>query len=224
VTRGQPIRVLVLVEHRMVREGLSILLDEDPGVQLVGAIADPTEIVAACRSGPPDVVVVDLEHSGFEGREIARELHQNCPQARVVGVSESDRPNLAVRAIELGLSAIYVKTEPSEELVSLVKRAGAGETVVPAPRASKERLPEEAGRLVLERLTPREREVLQNLAEGRGTAQVARQLAISPLTVQSHVKSILEKLGVHSKIEAVTMAFRHGLVRIPGARASGQNS
>ena len=228
MTRGQQIRVLVLVEHRMVREGLSIVLDEDPGLQLIRAVADPTEIAAACRSGPPDVVVVDLEYSGFEGKQIARELRENCPQARVVGVSESDQPNLAVRAIELGLSAIYVKTEPSEELVSLVKRAGAGETVVPSPRASGgpvgEKAEQLAGRLVLDRLTPREREVLQNLAEGRGTAQVARQLAISPLTVQSHVKSILEKLGVHSKIEAVTMAFRHGLVRIPGARASGQNS
>src|SRR5207244_7330370 len=92
--------------------------------------------VQTCALPISDVVVVDLEYSGFEGKQIARELRENCPQARVVGVSESDQPNLAVRAIELGLSAIYVKTEPSEELVSLVKRAGAGAAVVPSPRAA----------------------------------------------------------------------------------------
>ena len=204
-----------------------MLLAEDPGLELVAAVASPADIVSVCRNAPADVVVVDLEHTAIEGKELGFSLQQACPDARLVGVAGSDHADLALRAIELGLSAVYVKTAPSEELIDLVKRAGAGETVIqvfpPAHVRTDDAVASDASLDYMSpRLTPREREVLQNLAEGRGTAQVARELAISPLTVQSHVKSILEKLGVHSKIEAVTLAFRRGMVEVPGSRVGGQ--
>ena len=225
VTEGQKtrVRVLVLIEQRMVREGFSILLEGDGGLELVGAVAEPSEIVMVCRSTPPDVVVLDLEHPGVRQAEIGPRLRDACPGARLIGVAETDNPDLAQRAVDFGLSAVYLKTAPSEELIDLVKRAGDGEIVLeplePAiPVQANGARP--ASRGPAPHLTPREGQVLQLLAEGRGTAQLARELTISPLTVQSHVKSILEKLGVHSKIEAVTLAFRTGLVRLPGARAA----
>ena len=213
------VRVAILVEHRMVREGLSMLLRADREVELVGAVATPKDLAASCRTETPDVVVVDLDDPGTDSTDLGEHLHRACPHAQLVGVAESDETGLAHKVLELDLAAVYVKTDPSDELIDLVKRAGKGERVLPAERAT--------GRLIAPvraagpALTPREHEVLRNLAEGRGTAQVARHLEISPLTVQSHVKRILEKLGVHSKIEAVTWAFRVGLVDVPGARASG---
>ena len=192
-------------------------------VELVGAVAEPSEIVMVCRSTPPDVVVLDLEHPGVRQAEIGPRLRDACPGARLIGVAETDNPDLAQRAVDFGLSAVYLKTAPSEELIDLVKRAGEGEIVlesfVPAvPTQGNGAGPVPHG--PSPRLTPREGQILRLLAEGRGTAQLARELAISPLTVQSHVKSILEKLGVHSKIEAVTLAFRTGMVGLPGVRAT----
>ena len=123
----------------------------------------------------------------------------------------------------VGLSAVYLKTAQSEELIDLVKRAGEGEIVLESSVPAVPTQGNGAGPVPhgpSPRLTPREGQILRLLAEGRGTAQLARELAISPLTVQSHVKSILEKLGVHSKIEAVTLAFRTGMVGLPGVRAT----
>ena len=225
VTDGQKtrVRVLVLIEQRMVREGFSILLEGDRELELVGAVAEPSEIVMVCRSTPPDVVVLDLEHPGVRQAEIGPRLRDACPGARLIGVAETDNPDLAQRAVDFGLSAVYLKTAPSEELIDLVKRAGEGEIVLESSVPAVPTQGNGAGPVPhgpSPRLTPREGQILRLLAEGRGTAQLARELAISPLTVQSHVKSILEKLGVHSKIEAVTLAFRTGMVGLPGVRAT----
>ena len=213
------VRVVIVVEHRMVREGLSMLLGADGALELVDAVASPAELAASCRTATPDVVVVDLEDPGLDAKDLGARLHKACPLARLVGVTESDETDLARRAIELDLSAVYLKTDPSDELIELVKRAGTGERIIPASQAGSGRVSgKQVGGVGL---TRREHEVLRNLAEGRGTAQVAHVLHISPLTVQSHVKSILEKLGVHSKIAAVTWAFREGLVDVSGTRAGG---
>ena len=174
-----------------------------------------------------------LAERGLGVRELTPEVSAKFLQMRrdvgfVTKVSDRGLQPLVRYLRELGERCEpSVIGSPSEELIDLVKRAGAGETVIqvfpPAHVRTDDAVASDASLDYMSpRLTPREREVLQNLAEGRGTAQVARELAISPLTVQSHVKSILEKLGVHSKIEAVTLAFRRGMVEVPGSRVGGQ--
>jgi two-component system nitrate/nitrite response regulator NarL len=125
-------------------------------------------------------------------------------------------------ALAAGACGYVPKTRAVDELMDVVRRAAAGELVMPERdlaavvdqlRGSRP----SSGELALRRLTPREAEILRSLASGQTTTQVAESLGISALTVQSHVKSILAKLGVHSKIEAVTLAWRHGLARADGA-------
>jgi len=219
VTPSEPnekldLRVVVLMRHRMVREGIALLLENDPSISEVLAADEATDLVEQCRAVTPDVVVVDLDDDATSGTAL-EDLRGSCPNARFVGVAGSDNVELAGRAVMLGIDGVYVKSTKSDQLTQVIVDVATGRSsslsetpkLRPAERARVERV---AGTL-----TPRELEVLEEFALGRSTAKVADGLGISPLTVQSHVKSILVKLEVHSKIEAVTMAFRLGLVRTP---------
>jgi two-component system response regulator DevR len=205
---SSPIRVLVMIDHRMIREGMSLLLDGASGIEVAGALGRGEDLRDRCASESPDVVIMDFGRRAIDRAQISR-LKRACPDARFVGLVDTPDERVAMKAVEHGLAGVYAKTRPSQELVDLVLRAAAGETVRPL-RASGDTEPDPD--FILGRLTARELEVLQELADGKPTAQVAKALSISPLTVQSHVKSILAKLGVHSKIEAVTLAYRHGMV------------
>jgi two-component system nitrate/nitrite response regulator NarL len=131
-------------------------------------------------------------------------------------------PEIIADALAAGACGYVPKTRAVDELMDVVRRAAAGELVMPAGDLAAVvgqllGTRPTTGETALRRLTPRETEILCSLAEGRTTTQIAQVLGISALTVQSHVKSILAKLGVHSKIEAVTLAWRHGLARADGA-------
>src|SRR5919201_55179 len=195
------IRVLLVIGHRMVREGMGLLLGSERSIKIIGSLKRSSEMVDLCRTDTPDVVIVELNGVGTQRRHIT-ELKELCPRARFIGVAEVDDGKVASQVITLGLSGVYVQTAPSEVLVDLVTRAAAGETVRSIGNGAAPSMDGEE--FLLGRLTPREIEVLQELAGGKPTGDVADALGISPLTVQSHVKSILAKLGVHSKIEAVT--------------------
>ena len=216
--RKPDIRVLVLMQHRMVREGIALLLESDPSISEVLTVDETRDLLDQVRAAAPDVVVVDLDDVSMSGKAL-QELGDSTPDARFVGVAGSDNVELAGRAVMLGIDAVYVKSSRSDLLASTIVDVASGLS----PSLSERAELRPAGAEGLERgeervtatLTPRELEVLEEFAKGQSTAKVADGLGISPLTVQSHVKSILVKLGVHSKIEAVTMAFRLGLVQTP---------
>ena len=214
-------RVLVVDDHEMFSEALELLLRRQPDVRLVGSARDATEALGMLED-EPDVVLMDLDMPGIDGIQATRQIREAVPNAKVVLLTAVQSPEIIADALAAGACGYVPKTRAVDELMDVVRRAAAGELVMPERdlAAVVEQLRGSrptTGELALRRLTPREAEILRSLAAGETTTQIAEALGISALTVQSHVKSILAKLGVHSKIEAVTLAWRHGLARADGA-------
>ena len=225
-TQSGKTRVLVVDDHEMFSEARAMLLTRQPDVVLVGSARDAEEAIRLIDVDEidPDVVLMDLDLPGIDGIQATRRIREMSPDAKVVVLTAMQDPEIIADALAAGACGYVPKTRAVDELMDIVRRAAAGELVMPerdlAPvieQLRNGRAPQ--GERLLRRLTPRESEILRTLAAGETTSQVAEQLGISALTVQSHVKSILAKLGVHSKIEAVTLAWRHGLA--PAARRGG---
>lgn len=209
------IRVLVVDDHEMFSEALGLLLGRQPDIRLVGSARHADEAMELLGEAP-DVVLMDLDMPGTNGIEATRRIREAIPEVKVVLLTAVQSPEIIAEALAAGACGYVPKTRAVEELMDIVRRAAAGEIVMPerdlaavveqlrGPRTS-------PGEAALRRLTPRETEILQGLAAGETASEIAASLGISALTVQSHVKSVLAKLGVHSKIEAVTLAWRHGL-------------
>jgi DNA-binding NarL/FixJ family response regulator len=214
----EPIRVLVVDDHEMFAEALSLLFSRHPSFQLVGWAPDGERALEMTLAEQPDVVLMDLELPGIDGLAATRKIKAARPQTKVVAVTSFKDPSAATELLAAGACGYIHKTRAVEDVLDLVRRAASGEIVMPdgdlaevvdRMHSGAERPP--VAEFALRRLTARETEILQALAAGDSTPAIAERLGISPLTVQSHVKSILSKLGVHSKIEAVTLAWRHGL-------------
>jgi DNA-binding NarL/FixJ family response regulator len=214
-------RVLVVDDHEMFSEALELLLRRQPDVRLVGSARDAAEALGMLED-EPDVVLMDLDMPGVDGIAATRQIREIVPDAKVVLLTAVQSPGVIADALAAGACGYVPKTRAVDELMDVVRRAASGELVMPERdlAAVVEQLrgvQPSSGELALRRLTPREVEILRSLAAGETTGQIAASLGISALTVQSHVKSILAKLGVHSKIEAVTLAWRHGLAKADGA-------
>ena len=172
----------------------------------------------------PDVVLMDIDLPGIDGIEATRRIRELSPLTQVVIITAYQEPAVMAQAIEAGACGFVPKTETADQLVGVIRGAAAGEMILPSGdiRAvlgklqAAQRARNDADRLI-DQLTSREIQILQSIAQGRSTKEVAESLFISQLTVQTHVKNILGKLGVHSKLEAVTFALRHDLIGI-GAR------
>jgi len=209
----------------MFAEALGLLFSQHPGFALVGWAPDGERAVEMTAALGPDVVLMDLELPGMDGLQATRTIKAARPSTKVVAVTSFRDPAAATELLAAGACGYIHKTRAVEDVLDLVRRAAAGEIVMPDAdladvvdrlQTGVERPP--VAEFALRRLTARETEILQALAAGDSTPVVAERLGISPLTVQSHVKSILSKLGVHSKIEAVTLAWRHGLA--PASRTA----
>jgi DNA-binding NarL/FixJ family response regulator len=214
-------RVLVVDDHQGFSEALELLLRRQPDVRLVGSARGAAEAFGMLED-EPDVVLMDLYMPGVDGIEATRRLRELVPHAKVVLLTAVQRPEVIADALAAGACGYVPKTRAADELMDVVRRAAAGELVMPEDDLAPvvERLlggRRASGERALRSLTPREAEVLGALALGSTPSEIATALGISALTVHSHVKNILAKLGVHSKIEAVTLAWRHGLTKVDGA-------
>jgi len=217
--RAATIRLVICDDHRVLTDALSLIVRDDPSLELVAdPVQDPDAAIELCREHHPDVALMDLVlNARLNGIEATREIKEVSPETRVVIMTGQPDDRSLVAAVEAGASGFLNKTTALESVVEAVKAASEGEILIdPATLArvlgtlAKEREVREDAERVLRQLTEREREILHLLARGQRNQDIARSLYISPQTVQTHVRNILRKLRVHSKLEAVALAVRHG--------------
>lgn len=210
------ISVLVVGNHEMFSEALVLLLGREPGIRLLGGPRAAGDAPDACRQERPDVVLMDLDIAEVDHTETTRSIRAASPDTKVIALSAVEGPATVAAVVAAGACGYVPKTGALEDIMDVVRRAASGELIMPeadlAPVLEHLRSGQAGpqAEVALGRLTPRETEILSALAAGDTTGQIAAALGISAMTVQTHVKSILAKLGVHSKIEAVTLAWRHG--------------
>jgi DNA-binding NarL/FixJ family response regulator len=209
------VRVLLVDDHAMVAESLRRLLDSRPDVDVVGVAGTARDGVDAATRLRPDVVLMDYELPDGDGVTAAAEIKQSSPATRVVMFTGSgDDEALALRALEAGCSGFVGKARGVDELLAAVRAAHAGEALI-APSMLARLLPrlERRYEAVGRTLSRRELDVLSAMTLGATDKEIADRLVISHNTARKHVQNILRKLGAHSKLEAVVIAVREGVVR-----------
>jgi NarL family two-component system response regulator LiaR len=209
------ISVLVVDDHQMFAEALGMLLSTEDDLEVLGYLADAEDVVAYTAATSPDVVLMDIDLPGVDGVTATRHIVGACPGTKVVLITALSDPSLVMRGIEAGASAFVAKERAAEDLVEVIRRTSMGEEVFP-PDALQALADAGAGNGNGSgaELTPRELEVLQGLADGMSTEELSTALFVSPRTVQGHVQSVITKLQVRSKLEAVVTGLRRGLIRL----------
>jgi len=209
----ETIRVLVVEDHNVVRQGLVALLNLVEDIQVVGEAADGEEAVVQFRSQLPDVTLIDLRLPKLGGVEVIQRVRAETPQARFVVLTTYDGDEDIYRALKAGAKAYLLKGMTTEELVTTIRAVHAGRSHIPAAIA--ERLAERMG---TEDLTPRESQVLEQIVSGKSNKEIAAELAISEATVKTHINTLLSKLGVEDRTQAATAAIRRGIVPFESLR------
>jgi len=207
----RPIRILLADDHGVVREGLRTFLALQDGLEVVGEAADGEEAVREAERLRPDVVLMDLVMPKLDGVEAMRELRARLPGARVIVLTSFADDERLLPAIQAGAAGYLLKNVQPAELARAVRLAHAGDTLLD---------PSVAARLVdaiatdqpVERLTPREREVLVLVGRGMSNKRIARELGLSEKTVKTHVANVLHKLGATDRTQAAVYAVRTGLI------------
>ena len=205
------IRVLITDDHKVVRRGLRGFLELDPELEVVGEASNGEEAVDLARRLEPDVVLMDLLMPVMDGIEATREIREEMPDTEVVALTSVLEYASVTRAIKAGAIGYLLKNTEADELCKAI-RAGAAGKVQLAPEAASSLINEVRAPASPEALTERETEVLKLIARGKANKEIADELFIDETTVKSHVHSILSKLNVRSRTQAVLYAVRLGLV------------
>ena len=212
------ISVLLADDQALVRGGFRLILDAEPDIEVIAEAADGGQAIDEALQARPDVVLMDIRMPALDGIQATRQLIPQLPATRVVMLTTFDLDDYIVDAFRAGASGFLLKTAPPQQLVAAVRTVHAGDALL-AP-ASTRRLIEQSARPpapapALDMLTPREHDVLHLLARGLTNAEIAQQLVVEPSTIKSHVASVLAKLGLRDRVQAVITAYETGLIQ-PG--------
>ncbi len=206
---GEKIRILVADDHFIVRIGLISLVDTEPDMQVVGEAADGAQVVDLFARMNPDLVLMDLRMPVKDGIEATKEIRAKQPDARILMLTTFDGDTDIHRAIQAGAQGYVLKNTTGDKLIPALRAVAAGEKWIPKEIAT--RL---ASRKSFEELTPRELQVLQQMAKGLANKEIGDVLSISGHTVKDHLKNILGKLRVADRTEAVTVALQRGIIQL----------
>jgi len=214
-----PIRVVIVDDHDLYRRGMQVVVELDGSALVVGEASNGLVAVDVCSRVMPDVVLMDVRMPGLGGIEACRRVREVVPSTRILMLTMSDDESDLFEAIKAGASGYLLKDLPGEEVAAAIRRVNDGQAIIPPGMAAT--LLAEFTRLSQEpepvtgsapQLTDREVEVLRLVARGRANREIAGQLVISENTVKNHVRNILEKLQLHSRVEAAVYAHQQHLL------------
>lgn len=207
--RFAPIRILIADDHTVVRDGLVAIIKQQEDMEVVAEIGDGRQAVEQWKLHRPDVTLMDLQMPALDGVNAIYQIRAADPNARIIILTTFDGDEDIYRGMRAGAKSYLLKDARREELFQCIREVHAGRTFVPPAIAAKL-----AERLPAEELTPRELEVLHLLAAGKPNKLIGADLAITEVTVKSHVQSLFRKLNVLSRTEAIAVANRRGLLRV----------
>jgi DNA-binding NarL/FixJ family response regulator len=216
------ISVAIVEDHQILVDTFAMMMKNDPGIQLIGTangVAEGRELLHRCS---PDVLLLDVGLPDGNGLDLIPEVKRCCPETQIVVLTSMTDETTLMRAIEGGVSGFVSKSSSLNELLETIQQAAKGEIVMPTsllmgllmrmPRDKAATYREEKG---WEHLTLREREILEQLARGKSGEAISEELHIAPLTVRTHIRNLMAKLGVHSRLEAVAFGLRNGIIEPP---------
>lgn len=213
------IRIVIVDDQAMVREGFAALLNGQPDMTVVGATGDGANAIALCRRESPDVVLMDIRLPVMDGLQATRELLGDSPSPRVLILTTFDVDEYVYEALRSGASGFLLKDAPGNELINAVRVVADGHAML-APQVTSrlierfisQDLAKPSRPRELARLTPREIEVLSLIARGQSNAEIGTHLYIAEETVKTHVGRILTKLGLRDRVQAAVLAYESGLI------------
>ena len=213
ISPTQPIRVMLVDDHTMVRRGLATFLKVFDDLQLAGEAENGEVAIQLCAEVLPDVILMDMVLPVMDGATATRAIRRQFPQVQVLALTSFKEGDLIKRALEAGAIGYLLKDVSAEDLAWAIRAAHSGRATL-SPEAA-QALVETANQPPAPGLdlTEREREVLTLMIEGLNNTQIAGRLSVSPSTIKSHVSNVLSKLGVASRTEAVTLALRNHIVK-----------
>ncbi|UCE02242.1 MAG: response regulator transcription factor [Candidatus Latescibacterota bacterium] len=212
------VRILLAEDHKLVRQALKTLLEPEEDLELVGETGDGMDVMEQVAKHRPDILVLDLMMPGLNGLEVTRRVHQRFPKTRVLVLSMHQDRNYVSKAVQNGASGYVVKHADADDLLRGIRHVAAGRRFFSAPISewppeSLEPLSSESLDLY-DTLTPREKEVLQLVAEGHKNAEIAKLLFRSARTVETHRAHIMGKLGLKNPTDLIRFAIEHGLIPV----------
>lgn len=209
---SRSIRVLMVDDHALLREGVATLIGAEPDMKLVAEAANGEEAVAQFREHHPDVTLMDLQMPGLDGVEAISRIRAEFPQARIIVLTTYAGDAQVIGTLKAGARAYLLKADVHRELPNIIRAVHAGQKRIPPEIAAKV-----ADHLADDVLTAREIDVLRLIASGNGNKQIADRLSIGEASVKSHVSSILSKLGANDRAHAVTIGLQRGIIVLPVA-------
>lgn len=211
------LRILLVDDHALFRSGLRLLLQQEAGFEIIGEAADGLDAVKRAQQLSPDVVLLDLNMPGLSGLEALQLIKQDRPQCTVLILTVSEEGDELAQALRGGASAYLLKNMDADALIQSIHKAASGTPVIADSMTAKlvaqlQKPPaRNAADSDIERLTPREREILQSLARGESNKEIARRFNLAESTVKIHVQNILKKLNLGSRVQAAVYAVGHGM-------------
>jgi RNA polymerase sigma factor (sigma-70 family) len=196
-------RVVLCDDHEIVREAIKSRMAAIPGIEMVGEAVDGYEVIEQVQKLEPDVAIVDIELPGIDGIEATRKILDAQPETRVIVFTAHAQPDLLSLALKAGAAGYVLKSAPAEDIARAIEVVAEGHTFVGTELSGSNG---ELEKLLA--LTPREREILELLAEGLRVKEIAERLTLSPATVHTHVRNAIAKLEVDTRTEAVALAVR----------------